>query len=427
MSRWALVAGVLAGVSTVSWAVNPPATASGPLQARGEYLAKVGGCVACHTEPKHGRPFAGARNVPSPFGPIVSTNITPDKESGIGRYTFADFERALRKGVAPGGRHLYPAMPYTAYAKMSQEDMQSLYVYLLEAVEPVPLKPPETKLDFPFNQRWVLRFWKAAFVPRGVYEPNPGRSAEWNRGAYLVQSVAHCGSCHTPRGIAYQERGGDESDKHFLAGAKTNDWYAKNLAGDTGSGLGRTDREAIAAFLKTGQGGARVAYGTMAETVEDSLQYLSDEDALAIASYLKTLPPRQPTGSYQPGGAETRPVQAGNHNADTPSTGWAVYAGFCVICHQPAGEGVPPGIPALAGNPGVLSKDATSLIRLVLEGGRGAALDQGPPPTAMPAFGSTLSDVEIALVLSHLREAWGNQAQPVSTNDVATMRKKLHR
>lgn len=415
-------------MAALQCAAAPPSLSPSPsaLRDQGEYLALVAGCASCHTDPNGGRPFAGARSVPSPFGPIVTTNITPDKEAGIGRYTFADFERALRDGVTPSGRRLYPAMPYTAYTKMREEDLQALYVYLMEGVEPVPVKPPETKLPFPFNQRWMLRLWQLAFLKKGVYEPEPGRDAAWNRGAYLVQSTAHCGSCHTPRGMGYQERGENESSSQFLAGTVTNDWFAPNLTGDSGAGLGRIDQQAVASFLKNGKGGGLVAYGTMAETVNESLRYLSEEDANAIAGYLKSLPAQQPSGQYEPKPEREQWAEKGNHTAGTQSVGAAVYAGFCAQCHQQEGGGLPPGIPRLAGNPSVLGKDTTSLIRLVLEGGR-AAQTTDEPPSEMPSFNRTLNDVQIAQVLTHIRTNWGNDARPVSSGDVAKLRRKLKR
>jgi len=415
----------------LAWALavaTANADAPAPQQlARGEYLAKIGGCASCHTEPKHGAPFAGGRAVPTPFGAIYSTNITPDPAHGIGRYSFEDFEKALREGTALGGRHLYPAMPYVAYAKASEADLRDLYSYLLHGVAPVAQESPHNYLSFPFNQRWALKFWKLMFLPRGEYVARRDKAAEWNRGAYLVQSFGHCGACHTPRGLGFQERGYDEHSKHYLTGQVNDLWFASDLTGDPGSGLGRVSAEGIASFLATGHGDGMVAFGTMAEEVEQTLQYLSEDDLRAVAGYLKSLPVRKGAGSYQ-AQAETDPPPArGNYTGDVESVGAAVYRGFCVQCHQPDGRGVPKVFPRLAGNPSVLAEDPSAVIRLVIEGGRSPATAKGPPPQAMPGFVGTLTDVQMAQVLSYTRQSWGNDARPVSTHDVSKIRRQLHR
>ena len=395
--------------------------------ARGEYLAKIGGCASCHTEPKHGAPFAGGLPVPTPFGAIYSTNITPDPTHGIGRYSFEDFKRALREGTAPGGRHLYPAMPYTAYAKANEADLRELYLYLLKGVAPVGNAAPPNDLDFPFNQRWALRFWKMMFLPRGEYVARPGKDAEWNRGAYLVQSFGHCGACHTPRGPAFQERAYDERSKHYLTGEVNDLWYASNLTGDPGSGLGRVSAKGIASFLGTGHGEGLVAFGTMGQEVEQNLQYLSEQDLSAVAAFLKSLPPQKGAGWHEAQAETNRSRVRGNYTADVESIGAAVYRGFCTQCHQHDGRGVSEAFPRLAGNPSVLGEDASSLVRLVIEGGRSPVTAKGPPPQAMPGFVGTLTDVQMAQVLTFIRQSWGNDARPVWTNDVSKVRRELHR
>lgn len=401
---------------------EPPA--STPL-ARGEYLARIGGCASCHTMQRDGIPFAGGRALSTPLGPIFSTNITPDPVHGIGRYTFADFKRVMREGTAPGGRHLYPAMPYTAYAKATDEDLHDLYAYLMHDVPASDYAPTVTRLPFPFNQRWTLPAWKAAFAPRGAYVDKPQRSAEWNRGAYLVQSFGHCGSCHTPRGPAYQERGYDESSRRFLTGMVNDNWYAMNLTGDRGAGLGRTELEDIARLLRTGHSDGRIVFGSMAEEVEKSLQHLSEGDARAIATYLKSLPARRNEGGYAPADAVARTPAQGNRTGDVEPVGARVYKTYCAQCHQPDGRGVAGLFPRLAGNPSVLSEDATSIIRIVLQGGTGPATAHGPAPQTMPAFTSSLTDVQMAQVLAYVRQAWGNEARPVTTNDVTKLRAAL--
>jgi mono/diheme cytochrome c family protein len=374
---------------------------------------------------RDGIPFAGGRALASPMGPIISTNITPDPDHGIGRYTFEDFRRAMREGIAPGSKHLYPAMPYTAYAKATDDDLQALFDYLKHGVAPSDYAPPPTKLPFPLNQRWALRFWKAAFLPQGTYAAKPAQGAEWNRGAYLVQSFGHCGSCHTPRGVGFQERGYDESAKHFLTGMVNDNWYASNLTGDLGAGLGRVDGAAIARFLRTGHGDGDAAFGSMAEEVEKSLQHLTEADARATATYLKSLPAQRNEGRYVPSTAATRSAAQGNHAGDVESTGASVYRSFCAQCHQADGKGVPGVFPRLAGNPALLSEDATSVIRLVLAGGTSPATAAGPAPQTMPGFNSVLTDVQMAQALTYTREAWGNDAKPVTTSDVSKLRKQL--
>ncbi|MEW9585474.1 cytochrome c [Paraburkholderia sp. DGU8] len=395
--------------------------------ARGEYIAKAGDCAGCHTEAQGGAPYAGGHGLVSPFGAIMATNITPDPNYGIGQYTYEDFARALRKGVARGGKRLYPAMPYNAFAKMDDADMHALYTYMMHGVAPVAKPNEKSDVAFPFNQRWALRFWQMAFVPREPYRPRADRDAQWNRGAYLVQSVGHCGGCHTPRGAAYQEQGTDESSSAFLTGGVNDHWFAPNLTGDPGSGLGRWRAPEIAAFLKTGHGSGDIAYGSMVEQIEDSTQYLSDDDLLAIGRYLKSLPSRSPSGTYAPQDDVARKPLNGSRVPDALSVGYNVYRSFCAQCHGDAGNGVPKVFPALAGNSSVLAEDTTSLIRLMVEGGNSPSTLTGPPRQQMPRFADTLADVEIAQVLTYIRGAWGNNAQPITANDVSALREKIHK
>ncbi len=393
--------------------------------ARGEYLARIGGCASCHTMPRDGIPFAGGRPMSTPLGAIISTNITPHPVHGIGRYSFDDFRRVMHEGTAPGSKHLYPAMPYTAYTKATDEDLRALFDYLMHGVAPSDYAPPPTRLPFPFDQRWALRLWKAAFLPSRRYVDKPGKDAEWNRGAYLVQSFGHCGSCHTPRGMAYQERGHDESAPLFLTGMVNDNWYATNLTGAQGAGLGRSDATSIARFLRTGHADGNTAFGSMAEEVEQSTQYLTEGDVHAVAKYLKTLPAQRDEGAYLPDVSNASGPRPGDRTGDVESVGARVYRSFCAQCHQSDGKGVGNIFPRLAGNPSVLSDDATSLIRLVVQGGRGPRTPIGPAPQMMPAFNNTLTDVQMAQVLTYVRQSWGNIARPVTTNDVTRFKGKL--
>jgi len=395
--------------------------------ARGEYVAKAADCAGCHTAPGGGAPFAGGLGMASPFGTIKTSNITPDPRYGIGRYTLQDFDRAVRHGVAPSGKALYPAMPYPEFSKMSDDDMRALYAYLMQRVAPAAKPNEPAEVAFPFNQRWTLFGWQWAFMPHGGFKSRAPADSQWTRGAYLVQSLGHCGACHTPRGWGYQERGYDETAPRFLTGGINDHWFAANLTGDAGSGLGRMSEADIARFLKTGHAGGNVAYGSMVQQIEDSTQYLTDADLLAIAHYLKSLPPQQASGTYAPATQPARAPSNGNRVADAQSVGYVVYRSFCARCHGDDGQGLRNVIPALAGNPSVLAKDTTSLIRLVVEGGNSPATLTGPARQQMPGFAGLISNAQMADALTYIRGAWGNVAQPISGNDVASLRQILHK
>ena len=363
----------------------------------------------------------------SPFGTIVSSNITPDPQYGIGAYSYEDFARTLREGVARGGKHLYPAMPYPSYSKITDDDMRALYAYFMHGVQPVHTQPPATKLPFPFNQRWVLAFWNLAFAPNGVYEPRNGRDAQWNRGAYLVQALGHCGACHTPRGPAFEERAYTESSDAYLTGGENDHWFAPNLTADPGSGLGRVPAEHIASFLKNGHGGGLVTFGSMVQVVEDSTQYMSDDDLNAIARYLKSLPAQRPSGAYEPASLRARQGVEALRTGAVQRPGAGMFLSFCAKCHQADGMGKPLKYPRLAGNPAVLAADPSSLIRLLVEGGQSPQTTSGPPREKMPAFDKKLTSEEMAQVLTFVRSTWGNSAAPVTTRQVITLRDGIHR
>nr|WP_232470883.1 cytochrome c [Caballeronia hypogeia] len=405
----------------------PQETNSPDLVTRGAYLAKAADCAGCHTAPPvpgkpRPQPFAGGLPMGSPFGTIWSSNITPDSQHGIGRYSYEDFARVLREGVAPGGRHLYPAMPYPSFSKVSDDDMRALYAYFMHGVEPVAQAAPETKLPFPFNQRWVLTFWNLAFAPKEHFEADPKREAQWNRGAYLVQSLGHCGACHTPRGPAYNERGYTQSSGAYLTGGTNDHWYAPNLTGIAGAGLDRISADDIAAFLKHGHGAGLATFGSMVQVVEDSTQYLDAADLNAIASYLKSLPPGGSGGAYAPHSTAAQQTVAALRTGDNQRPGAGLFQSACARCHKSDGVGEGLKYPRLAGNPAVLSEQPDSLIRLVLQGGRPPSTQEGPEPKKMPAFADKLTDTEIARVLTFVRSAWGNNATPVTTRDVRRMR-----
>jgi len=379
---------------------------------RGRYLARAADCVACHTA-SGGEEFAGGLPMMTPIGRIYTTNITPDRETGIGTYSLEDFSRAVRDGVAKDGHYLYPAMPFPSYAKISDADIESLYAYFQRGVAPVKNANRPTDIPFPLSFRFPLFFWDM-FVRRGPFKPNSAQDAQWNRGAYLVQGPGHCGMCHSPRALTLHTKALTERDgPAFLAGAVINDWYAKNLRGDK-DGLGRWSDADIVTFLKTGSTDRSAAFGDMAEVVQHSTQYLTDDDLAAIASYLKSLP-----GALEP----TASVQGGL-SSNARLRGSAAYEEFCVTCHRADGGGVTHIFPALAGNDVVETADATSLVHIVLSGGRRPRTTARPTAFAMPAF-NKLDDREVAEVLTYIRTAWGNAASPVNEEQVAKVRAAL--
>jgi len=393
--------------------------------ARGAYLAKIADCESCHTAGPNHPPFTGGLPINSPFGVIYSTNITPDSTTGIGQYSYEDFSRAVRKGVAKDGRYLYPAMPYPSFAAILDDDIQALYVYFMEEVKAVNHIPPQTKLPFPFNQRWTLMFWNAVFATQKQYKPRTDRNMQWNRGAYLVQGLGHCGACHTPRGLAYQEKAYSESSPEYLSGAIVDNWSTADLTGNKASGLGRWSKAEVSTFLETGHSRLGVAFGSMVTVVENSTQYLRKEDLDAIAYYLKSLPSRKSRSSYKLSFTQDQSgktdLEIGINKFERPGAG--LYSGFCAKCHQHNGAGNPQKYPRLSGNSMVLSENTISIIRQVLEGGKGPLTKNGPIPKEMPSFAKKLSDREIADVLTFVRNSWGNTAPPITPRDVSRIRK----
>ncbi|WP_342754265.1 cytochrome c [Pantoea sp. MBD-2R] len=364
----------------------------------GEYLATAGDCSACHTAPK-GKPLAGGVRFTTPLGDIWSTNITPDKQQGIGDYSFEDFDRAMRKGVAKDGHHLYPAMPYTAYAKMDPVQMRALYDYLMQEVQPQPLANRASDIPWPLSMRWPLTVWNALFHDSPVFRPDPQQRAEWNRGAWLVQGPGHCGSCHTPRGWAMQEKGESAADAAYLSGGELAGWYAPSLRG--------LEPKTVVDLLKTGRSQHSAVAGPMAEVVTHSTQYLTQEDLQAIGAYLHALPALPSAVSH------TATTAAGN--------GKQSYRQYCATCHGSNGEGVDRFVPALAGNTAVAGESSLNAIRVVLEGAHTPLTQQGLSQT-MPAYAWTMDDKQVADVMSYIRSSWGNQAAAVTPAKVKAIR-----
>ena len=384
---------------------------------RGRYVARLGDCVACHTQDKR-KPMAGGLALETPFGKLYSTNITPDRQTGIGQYSFAQFDRVMREGVTADGRHLYPAMPYPSYAKMSEEDMRALYVYLMQAVKPLALPNRPLEMSFPFNQRWGMALWNMAFLQAGPFRPDPAQSAQWNRGAYIVQGPGHCGACHTPRGIGMQEKTMSESGSNgplFLSGETVEHWHALDLRG-------RWQPADVAGLLRTGSNRFGTGAGNMVDVVQHSTQYLSDEDLLAIGTYLASLPS---PARQRPPQATAAPVAAAIPADLYLSRGGLGYVQFCATCHRSDGNGVQGLFPPLAGNPTLQSNEPASLIHIMLTGWRAARTHAQPKAMSMPAF-SVLSDGEIAEIRNCARTSWGGRQQAdISERQVARLRAEL--
>lgn len=390
------------------------------LVTRGEYLAKAGDCIACHSTP-HGKPFTGGLKMMTPMGAIYSTNITPDPETGIGQYSEDDFKRAMREGVAKDGHNLYPAMPYPSYAKVNDDDMHALYAYFMHGVAPIKQANREPDIKWPLNMRWPLKFWNMVFLEKGVYRDKTGKDVAWNRGAYLIQGLGHCGSCHTPRGIAFQEKALDESGALYLSGSPIDNWFASNLTGEHNVGLGRWSEADVAQFLKTGANQHASAFGSMTDVINNSTQALTDVDVAAMSRYLKSLPATGGSGG---------PVYAYDAKATKVSltrpandAGARVYTAFCMHCHGVDGRGFAPMLAPLAGNPNVLEKDASSLINVTLNGTGDLVIGGVPAAYPMPKYGPVLNDQQIADVLTFVRAGWNSGAPAVGAGDVAKVRK----
>ena len=425
---WFVPAVILATLmATATMAQAPPA--SQEQVQRGAYLARAGDCIACHTVPK-GQPYTGGLPLDTPIGKVYSTNITPDPETGIGGYSTADFVKVMRTGVAKDGHRLYPAMPYTSYAKLTQDDLLALDAYFRQGIEPVRHPNRPTHLKWPLSMRSLMAVWNALYLKQGEFAAIPDQNSSWNRGAYLVQGLGHCGGCHTPRGVAGQEKAESErKGRHFLAGAKMDNWDASPLTGNLDTGLQAWSKEEIVEFLKTGRTTRVAAFGAMVGVIEKSTQYLTDQDLMAIAEYLKSLP-----SSDHNRRVETEPAMSASHSTaatnalhagDTGMRGAQVYLDNCNACHHSNGTGAPRIFPNLVKNEVVNAKDPISLIHLVLAGAAMPSTQTAPSAIAMPDFGWRLSDEELADVLSFVRGNWGNHATSISSDEVGRVRKTL--
>ncbi|MCP3657976.1 c-type cytochrome [Herbaspirillum sp.] len=387
-------------------------TAGNDIISRGQYLARVGDCVACHTA-ANGPLFAGGRPMPTPFGNLYVPNITPDDETGIGRWSADDFHRMMHHGISPDGSLLYPAMPYASYTQVTREDNDAIYAYLM-SVPPVKKKNREHELRFPFNQRELLLGWRSLYFKPGEFQSDPGQTVEWNRGAYLVKGLGHCTMCHT----AINALGGSSNAKAFEGGMIPNqNWYAPSLTSNMEAGLGNWEIGEIADLLRKGASHRGTVYGPMAEVVYNSLQYLTDEDVRAMAVYLKSLPQKQESPPPAPKDRLVAPEKM--------ELGRTLYSAQCAVCHGANGGGMPPAYPPLAGNPSITMASPVNPIRMVLNGGFPPGTIDNPRPHGMPPFSHILKDDEIAAVVTYIRVAWGNSGTPVAGQAVNDLRKLL--
>lgn len=384
---------------------------------QGEYLSRLGDCMACHSVP--GKPaYAGGLAIESNLGTIYSTNITPDKTRGIGSYSEAQFADAVRKGVLPDGTRLYPAMPYPDYAKISDEDIHALYVYFMQGVPPSSEQPPVTDLSFPFSQRWGIRFWDLFFTTEGPFKLIAGASAQVNRGAYIVEGLGHCGSCHTPRGFAMQEKALDSGDAAFLSGGNLNGWEVPSLRG-----LPRWNAQEIVDYLQTGRNDRAAVGGEMTSVVEHSSAWMHDDDLQAIAAYLKFLGgnPALQRGDESARRATEARLTAGQGL----SVGERLYVDNCGACHFASGQGAPKIFPQIDGATLVNAAAPDGLIHTILAGAQLPSTEKAPSALAMPGFAGRLSDNEVAQLATFLRQGWSNSAPAVTEKQVAEVRQSL--
>lgn len=377
--------------------------------AKGEYLVRAGNCMACHTT-RGGAPYAGGRAIGTPFGSIYASNITPDKSTGLGAWSADDFWRALHLGKSRDGRFLYPAFPYTSYTRVTRADADAMYAYL-RTVTPVRQANREPELAFPFSQRILLPLWRSLYFKPGEFVADPGRGAQWNRGAYLVAGLGHCAACHTTRNAL----GGSSADADLKGGLMPMlDWYAAPLVGPAASGLDDWTVDDISDLLKTGVSNKGAVFGPMAEVVAGSLQHLSDGDVQAMAAYLK---------SQQEAGAVTAaPVKVPANAEAVLARGQRLYENLCIDCHGAGGKGAGKAYPPLADNRSMANGPPVNAIRIVLNGGFAPSTGGNPRPYGMPPFGADLGDEDVAALVSYIRRSWGNAGSFVSPHEVSRLR-----
>ncbi len=387
----------------------PAKLSNADLVARGEYLTRAADCEACHTT-KGGQPYTGGLAFNLPFGTMYSPNITPDKETGIGNWTDADFLNAIHKGIAPDGTRLYPAFPYASYTLLTDNDALAIKAYLF-SLAPVHKETPENTLVFPFNQRWLMRFWSLFYNSDERFRPNPSQTAEWNRGAYLAEALGHCGECHTPRNLAQAL----DNNKKF-AGAVTAGWRAYNITQDNTSGIGSWSAETTAKFLAHGHvEGFGTASGPMGEAIDMSLRHMTPEDISALVAYLKTIPaiadtslpvPKTMLASAFPSGSEM----------DENARGAMIFAGACAACHSWTGKSAVLSYADFIGSRTVNDPTARNVAQAVIWGVTRHSPDG---KVTMPGFGKAYSDHEIAAVVNYITARFGAEKSNITAEEVA--------
>jgi mono/diheme cytochrome c family protein len=390
----------------------PASLAKASLVERGEYLARAADCMVCHTT-AGGKPYAGGLAFKLPFGALYSTNITPDKETGIGNYSDQEFLDAVHRGVRRDGARLYPAMPFVSYTYITDADTLAIKAYLF-SLAPVRAAAPANTLMFPFDQRWAMTFWSVLFNRDKRFEPDSDKSPEWNRGAYLAEALAHCGECHTPRNLAFAL---DNREK--FAGAVAAGWHAYNISSDKGSGVGAWSDDQLVSYLSTGHATGRgTASGPMGEAVDESFSRMAPEDIRALVAYLRSVPAvasSEPVTLAPP--APESPKSGGTANA----RGKTVFQGACVSCHGWTGESPLTPFATLTGTRAVNDPGAINVAQIVISGTK----RQTPPGAlSMPAFGSAYSDSEIAAVANYVTARFGGKASQITERDVAALRKQ---
>jgi mono/diheme cytochrome c family protein len=373
---------------------------------RGQYLTAAGDCLSCHVR-AGGEPFAGGLGLNTPFGVIYTANITPDRDTGIGAWSSDQFYRAMHDGKGAQGQDLYPAFPYPWFRRVSREDDDAIFAYLM-TLPAVRYTPPKNDLSFPLNFRSMVGAWNMLFLDSQNFQSDPGQSAEWNRGAYLVNGLGHCGGCHTPK----NSFGADKSAQE-LHGGKLDNWVAPDLTGNMRIGLGGWSVDDIAEFLGSGRNAHAAAGGAMTDVISYSTSFISDADRRAIAVYLKSQPASPSVASSAP-------------EAGAMRRGAAIYSDACASCHLDNGVGQSRLFPPLGKDAMLQQPDPTGLAHLILGGTQVGVSSSRPSPLGMPSFAWKLTDQEVADVSTFIRNSWGNQAAPVSAADVSALRKKLN-
>lgn len=377
--------------------------------ARGHYLAQLGSCQACHTA-EGGQPFAGGYPVKTPFGVIYAPNITPDEKTGLGSWSFADFYRAMHEGLGKDGQYLYPAFPFPSYTKLTRADVRSIWLYL-KTVKPVAKADRDAELNWPYSVRRLMRLWRSRYFTKGTFEPDVNQSQAVNRGAYLVQALAHCGACHSPRNDL-----GAINEQYALAGATVpvDGWLAPNITSNPSLGIGAWSAQSLKSFLSTGRSEDGMALGPMRDLVQASLQHLTPGDLDAVVGYLETVPARGPrlNAKQAPKGAETN-----------PTVGEKLYHKNCSGCHGDDGHSKQPYYPDLKNNSIVLAPNPNNMLLIIMQGGFEAATKTDPYPYSMPPFGFKLNNQQIAAIANYVRQNWNRRiVSPVREKHVDALR-----